>query len=147
MKYKKHFLSILEKIEIQKIEKEIINLKNMFLKQKHNNQQLELLVEYEKEYIKKTYNQLLSGMCIYQWKNYNNFISMLRVIIKDNRDMLKKNQEVIKERLNIWSKSQKKLQFWKNLNFINKTQILNIKRIEEQILNDNYIQLKFFKKG
>ncbi|CAL4326140.1 flagellar export protein FliJ [Buchnera aphidicola] len=147
MKYKKISLSILEEIEIKKIEKEIINIKNMSLKQEDNNKQLKLLIKYEKEYIKQINNRLLSGIGVYQWKNYNNFISILSVIIKDNRNMIQKNKELIKEKLKIWSESQKKLKFWQSLSVINKKQILKFKKTEEQTINDNYVQLKFLKKG
>lgn len=147
MKYKKIFFSTLEKMERKKIEKIIINIKKLGLKKKEQDKQLRVLIEYEKEYIKKINHQLTSGMCMHKWKNYNNFISVLNLVIKDNRIILEENKKLIEEKLRSWFQSQKKIKIWKHLNTIKKKQILKIGKIQEQTLNDHYIQLKFLIKG
>ncbi|AHG60290.1 Flij [Buchnera aphidicola str. USDA (Myzus persicae)] len=147
MKSKKICFLILEKIERKKSEKIIIDIQGMFLKKKENDEQLKLLVEYEKEYITKIKNQLLLGIFVYQWKNYNNFISVLGIIIHNHRIMLEENKKLIEKKMSSWSKSQKKIKIWNHLNSINKKKILKIKKIKEQIINDYHVQLKFSTKG
>ena len=80
MKYKKNIFSILEKIEKKKIQKEIINIKNLYIKKNQNNEQLKLLSDYQKEYIKKINDYLRLGILVYQWKHYNNFVLLLNMI-------------------------------------------------------------------
>ncbi|AEO08442.1 flagellar FliJ protein [Buchnera aphidicola str. Ak (Acyrthosiphon kondoi)] len=147
MKYKNFLFSMLEKIEKKNIEKETINIKNLYSKEKQNSQQLQLLIDYKKEYSTKIQNKMILGVCIHQWKNYNDFISILQIIIKDNINEIEKNKKTIENSLKSWSNSQIKLNIWKYLNAINKKKILKIKKKQEEIMNDNYNQLKFLKKG
>lgn len=90
---------------------------------------------------------MISGVSIQQWQNYNNFISILQVIIKDNINRIKKNQQIIDESVKRWSKNQIQFKIWQHFNIINKKKIFNIKKIQEEIINSNQMQLKFFKKG
>jgi flagellar FliJ protein len=147
MKYKKNIFSILEKIEKKKIQKEIINIKNLYIKKNQNNEQLKLLSDYQKEYIKKINDYLRLGILVYQWKHYNNFVLLLNMIIKDHLNIIEKNQRIIQESLKRWISNEKKIKIWKYLHEINNKNILQAQKIKEQTLHDNYTQLKFFKKG
>ncbi|QCI25310.1 flagellar export protein FliJ [Buchnera aphidicola (Sitobion avenae)] len=147
MIYKKNFFSVLEDIEIKKIEKEIINIKSLYLKKKQNTEQIKLLINYQKEYSKKIYNKMTSGICIHKWKNYNNFIKILETIIEDNVNRIEKNKKIIEDNLKKLSKNQMKQNVWKHLNIKYKKKIFKTKKIQQEIIDDSYIQLKFFKKG
>ncbi|WP_284443262.1 flagellar export protein FliJ [Buchnera aphidicola] len=147
MKYKKFSFSLLEEIEKKKIEKKTINIKNLNLKNKQNNEQLKLLINYQKEYLNKMHKKMISGIGIYEWQNYNDFISILQKIIKENINNIKKNEKIVEESLKSWSKNQIKLKVWKHLNTINKKKILKIKKIREEMINETFFQLNFFKKG
>ncbi|QCI22539.1 flagellar export protein FliJ [Buchnera aphidicola] len=147
MKYKKFSFSLLEEIEKKKIEKDTINIKTLNLKNKKNHEQLKILIDYQKEYINKIQKKMMSGIDIYQWQNYNDFISILQKIIKENINNVKKNEKILEESLKVWSKNQIKLKVWKHLNIINKKEILKMKKIREEIINENFLQLKFLKKG
>jgi len=147
MKYKKVSFSILEEIEKKKIKKETVNIKNLYLKKRQIGEQLKILIHYQKDYIKKIHNKIISGVCVHQWQNYKNFISILESIIKDNINNIEKNNKMIQKSLNQWSKNQIKLKVWKHLNIINEKKILRIKKIQEEIINNDFAQLKFFKKG
>lgn len=147
MKCKNFIFLILEQMEKVNLTKEIIKIKNLHEKQTQDIQQLELLQNYQKEYIKEIYAKIILGVSINHWKNYNNFISILQIVVKDNQDMIEKNQTIIEETLKSYFKNQNKVKVWQNLNIKNKRKILKIKNIQEQILNDNYVQLKFLKKG
>ncbi|QCI17492.1 flagellar export protein FliJ [Buchnera aphidicola (Acyrthosiphon lactucae)] len=147
MKYTKFSFSLLETIEKKKIEEETIKIKNLYLKKQQNSEQLKLLINYQKEYLKKIHDKMMSGVCVHQWKNYNNFISTLQVIIKENINSIEENQRIIKKSLKKWSANKMKLKVWEYLNKINKKQTLKMKKIQEDIINDNCTQLKFLKKG
>ncbi|QCI20820.1 flagellar export protein FliJ [Buchnera aphidicola (Hyperomyzus lactucae)] len=146
MKYKKNLFSILENIEQKKIEKEIINIKNLYMQKKQNNKQLNLLSDYQKEYVKKIDDYLRLGVFVYHWKDYNNFILLLDVIIKDNINIIKKNQRIIQESLQRWFNNEQKLKIWKHLHKKSSKHTLKVIKIKEQAVHDNYTQLKFFKK-
>ncbi|WAI11846.1 MAG: flagellar FliJ family protein [Buchnera aphidicola (Macrosiphum albifrons)] len=147
MKYKKFSFSLLEEIEKKKIEKETINIKNLNLKNKKNNEQLKLLIDYQKEYLNKIHKKMMSGIDICQWQNYNDFISILQKIIKENINTIKKNEKIVKESLKLWSKNQIKLKVWQHLNTINQKKTLKIKKIQEEIINETFCQLHFLKTG
>lgn len=147
MKCKNVTFSILEKIEKVKLKKETIKIKNLYEKRIQDIQQLELLNNYKKEYIKKIHTKIILGVPVTKWKNYNDFISILQIIIRDNKNIIEKNQKIIEENLKNWRKNQNKVKVWQHLNIKNKNKILRIKKIQEQILNDHYFQLKFLKKG
>jgi len=147
MKYKKVSFSIFEEIEKKKIEKETINIKNLYLKKRQIDAQLKILIEYQKDYVKKINNKIILGVCVHQWQNYKNFIFILESIIKDNINSFEKNNTMIQKSLNKWSKNQIQRKIWKHLNIINEKKILRIKKIQEEIINDDFAQLKFLKKG
>ncbi|QIQ41691.1 MAG: flagellar export protein FliJ [Buchnera aphidicola (Microlophium carnosum)] len=147
MTYKKFSFSLLEEIEKKKIDIELINLKQLYLQKEQNSKQLQLLIDYQKEYSKKIHDKMILGICIHQWENYNNFISMLQIIIQDNLNRIEKHKKIIEESLRTWSKNKIKLKVWQHFNIVNKKEILKIRKIQEDIINNNYIQLKFLKKG
>ncbi len=146
MKHKKTLFSILEGIEKKNIEKEIINIKNLNITQKKITQQLTLLMNYKKEYLQVLRTKIASGVSVQEWKNYNDFITVLYKVIQDNEEIVEKNRKKLEESLNIWSKIQIKLKTWQYLNEIDKKKLLRIKKIHEQTLHDNYAQLNIFYK-
>ncbi|QCI15770.1 flagellar export protein FliJ [Buchnera aphidicola] len=147
MKYKKNVFSILKKIQTQKIEKKIIDIKNLYMKREQYNEQQNLLNKYKEEYMFNMNNNLISGMYVYKWNNYNNFILKLNLNIKRNINLIQKNEKKIQENLNSWFLNKKKLKTWEYLYNICNKKMLKIKKIKEHTLYDNYFQLKFFKKG
>lgn len=87
------------------------------------------------------------GIFIYEWSNHNTFISVLQKAIKDNQHIIKNYQTLIKNNLSVWSRNQVELKIWQSLNAKNKSHMLRIKKIQEQINIDECIQLKILKKG
>lgn len=138
----KKIFSILEEIEKTKIVNKTIKIKNLYLKKKEVNDQLKTLMNYNKEYIDKKYQKMKHRFPFYQWKSYNSFIAILTAIIEENKNILLKNQKDIEKILEKWSKNQVKLKKWQYLDALNKKNILKTKKIQEEILNDNQVQLK-----
>ncbi|QCI23644.1 flagellar export protein FliJ [Buchnera aphidicola (Macrosiphoniella sanborni)] len=147
MEYKKKIFSILEKIEQKKIEQNLVNIKRLFLREKEHVDQLNILIDFQKEYLKKMNEKMKLGMSIHSWKNYNNFILLLDKAIQENLYFIENNKKNIQDNIKIWSKHQVKLNTWTSFNRIYKKKISKkIQKIQEQIMSDNFIQLKYFKK-
>ncbi|ANZ22780.1 hypothetical protein ATN01_00380 [Buchnera aphidicola (Diuraphis noxia)] len=147
MKSKKIIFSILEKIEKIKSEKELIKIKYTKEKNKQTIEQLQLLYNYEKEYTKTMYAKVKSGICVNEWKNYNVFISVLKKIINNNENIVQCNKKIIANSLKSWHLNTNRIKLWNNLNLKNKKIMLKIKKYQENKFNNDYIQLKSFKKG
>ncbi|QCI24184.1 flagellar export protein FliJ [Buchnera aphidicola (Muscaphis stroyani)] len=147
MNYKKIPFLILEKIEKKNAEKKMIDMKNVSLNNKQCYQQLELLINYQNEYIKKLFNKTLVGILSYEWNNYKDFIYLLNCIIQDHKTQIKKNEKKMKKKINNYLKNQSKLKVWSLLNFKNKQVILKHKELMDQKLNNELSQLNAFQKG
>ncbi|AYN24431.1 flagellar export protein FliJ [Buchnera aphidicola] len=147
MKYKKNLFSVLENIEKKNIEKDTINIKNLYLQKEKYLKQLTLLTDYRNEYLKKLKTKIESGICLYQWINYNNFIFILHCLIKDNETKIKKNKKIIEENLKKWSKHQIKLKTWNYLYKKQKKAAIKQNLLVEDIIFDEFYQLKNFEKG
>lgn len=139
--------SILEKIEKIKIDKNLIKIKNLHAQQKQSIQQLKLLNNYKKEYINTIKNKILSGIYMYEWKNYNSFILILNKIIKNNEEIINQNKKNIKKYLNQWSKNLDQIKIWQILQNKNQKEILKLKITLEQLSNDHFLQFNLLKKG
>lgn len=146
MRNKNVIFSILEKREKFKLINDIVKIKNLYEKKTKDIQQLKILNNYQSEYIKTIQMKKILGIHINQWKNYNNFISVLQKIIIDNKRMINRNQKIIEENLKKWFIRHNKIKYWKNLNIKNSKKILQIKKIKQQICSDNYAQLESIKK-
>lgn len=146
MKYKKIAFFILEKIEKKKIEKQSINIKNLYLRKKKYSIQLKSLLDYYQEYLNIFFKKIKSGIFIYEWNNYYKFLTALSIIVKQQKEIIKKNSDVIKINLNNWSQSQSRLKIWEYLNLKSKKNTLKRKKIQELIIHDEYYQLKMLKK-
>lgn len=147
MQYKKKSFSILEDIEKKNIEKERINIKNLYLQKEKYLDQLKLLINYRNEYLKKLRHKIELGICLHQWNNYNNFIFILHLLIKDNKREIQKNENFLKENLKKWSTSQIKLKTWNYLTQKYQKEKIRKKLLIEQIVSDEFSQLKTFEKG
>ncbi|CAL4318750.1 Flagellar FliJ protein [Buchnera aphidicola (Protaphis terricola)] len=146
MKYKKTIFSILENIEIKKIEQEKNNIKNLYIQKKKYIKQLNLLMNFKNEYISKLNLKLKEGIYIDQWKIYNNFIFMLFIAIEESNNMIKKYELVIEKNKSQWLKSQSKLKTWNYFNERNKKLIKKYELLKNQILSDELSQLKLLNK-
>lgn len=147
MKYKKKIFSILENLEKKNIEKDIINIKNLYLQKEKFFTQLNLLKDYQKEYLIKLKSKIELGICLYQWRNYNNFILILYFLIKENEQKIKKNQKILEKSLKQHSKNQIKLKTWNYLyTKYKKKEIRKILLVEEMI-SDEFSQLKNLAEG
>ncbi|AAM67641.1 flagellar export protein FliJ [Buchnera aphidicola] len=147
MKYKKKIFSILENLEKKNIEKDIINIKNLYLQKEKYVTQLSLLKDYQNEYLIKLKSKIELGICLYQWRNYNNFIFILYFLIKDNEQKIKKNQKILEKSLKQYSKNQIKLKTWNYLyKKYKKKEIKKILLVEEMI-SDEFSQLKNLAEG
>lgn len=93
------------------------------------------------------HEEIISGIRIHCWTNYQNFIFMLDKIIHENLCFIENYKKIIQENTNNLNKNYINLKTWRYLNAINQKYIFKIKTIEEQRMNDHYAQLKFFKKG
>lgn len=144
MEHKKKIFSILGKIEQRKIEKKTIKIKSLLIREQQNINQLNILTNYQTEYLNKMHEEMKSGISRHSWENYNNFIIFLDKIIQKNIYIIKHNKKIIKENLNSWSQSQRKLNVWKNFYQIYKKKMDKIQTIQSQIMNDTCIQLKYF---
>lgn len=138
MKYKKISFSILEDIEKKNIEKQKINIKSLYLQKEKYVEQLKLLVNYRDEYLNKFQDKIQSGMHIHEWKNYNDFISILYVLVENNKLIIKKNKKKIKESLAKWSKNQIKLKTWNYLNNKYKKDLINKNLLIDQLILDEF---------
>ncbi|WP_295164832.1 flagellar FliJ family protein [uncultured Buchnera sp.] len=147
MRCKKNLFSMLENIEKKNIEKYTINIKNLYLQKEKYVKQLILLTDYKNEYLKKLKSKIELGICLYQLRNYNNFIFMLYFLIKDNEKKIKKYQSIFEESLKKWSKKQIKLKTWNYLHTKHSKKVIKKKLLLEQILADEFSQLKTFEKG
>jgi flagellar biosynthesis chaperone FliJ len=139
--------SLLEKIQQTQLRKIILNIKILHDKRMHDTKQLQVLNNYEKEYIKKIYKEIVFGMCMHKWIHYNDFVIVLRKIIQDNEIFLKKNDNMIENSILNWCNHENQRKIWHILNIKNKKKILKSKKIQARVLNDNDIQLKLLKKG
>ncbi|QCI18641.1 flagellar export protein FliJ [Buchnera aphidicola] len=146
MKNKKNLFFILENIEKQKIKQETINIKNLYIQKKEHIKQLKLLIKFRNEYITKLNIKLKSGISIDCWKVYNNFIFMLYVAIKENNNIVKKHEYIIKKNIDQWLKNHVKLKTWNFLNQKNKILFKNRQILKENIVSDQFSQFEFFKK-
>ncbi|QCI18069.1 flagellar export protein FliJ [Buchnera aphidicola (Aphis nasturtii)] len=110
-------------------------------------QQLKLLINFRNEYIAKLNINLKLGMYTTHWKIYNNFIFMLYIAIEENNNIIKKYENKIKNNIDQWFKNHIKLKTWNYLNQKNKIAFKNSEILKENIINDEFSQFKFFKKG
>ncbi|CAL4318781.1 flagellar export protein FliJ [Buchnera aphidicola] len=138
MKYKKISYSILEDIEKKNIEKHKINIKILYLQREKYIQQLKLLINYRSEYVNRLKNKINSGIYIYEWNNYNDFIFILYLLIENNQLIIKKNKKQVKESLKKWSQNQIKLKTWDYLNNKYKKHLINKKLLREQLTLDEF---------
>ncbi|QIE01833.1 flagellar export protein FliJ [Buchnera aphidicola] len=147
MQDKKNVFSILEKIEKNKYQITMMNIKNIYLQERKNLDQLKILNNYRKEYLKKIHIEMLAGINVNYLINYNNFMRMLDKIIQENICFIENHKKIVNEHLNAIIKSQINLKTWEYLDKICKKNILKRKLRKEQMINDNNIQLQSFQKG
>lgn len=108
---------------------------------------MKLLINFRNEYIAKLNINLKLGMYTTHWKIYNNFIFMLYIAIEENNNIIKKYENKIKNNIDQWFKNHIKLKTWNYLNQKNKIAFKNSEILKENIINDEFSQFKFFKKG
>ncbi|ALD15042.1 hypothetical protein IX46_00400 [Buchnera aphidicola (Aphis glycines)] len=147
MKYKKILFCVLKNIEEKKIKQKAIYIQNLHIQKKKYIEQLKLLINFRNEYITKLNINVNLGMPIYYWRVYKNFISMLYNAVEENNDIIKTYEKKIKKNIDQWLKNHIKLKTW---NYLNQKSIISFQNryiLEEHIINDEFSQLKFFKKG
>ncbi|WP_319016481.1 flagellar export protein FliJ [Buchnera aphidicola] len=104
-------------------------------------------MNFRNEYVTKLNINVKLGMPIYHWKIYKNFIFMLYVAIEENNNIVKKYKTKIKKSINQWFQHHIKLKTWSYLNQKNLISFKKHRILEENIINDEFSQFKFFKKG
>ncbi|WP_343154549.1 flagellar export protein FliJ [Buchnera aphidicola] len=115
-------------------------------KQKHV-EQLKLLLNFQSEYIDQLSIKLKLGISSNQWKIYNNFISILYAIIKENNNIVKTYEQKIEKKINKWFKNHITLKTWNYLNQKNQVKFKKYKILKENIMSDEFSQFKFFQEG
>ncbi|AWH90685.1 flagellar export protein FliJ [Buchnera aphidicola (Melanaphis sacchari)] len=146
MKFKSTLFSLLESVEKKNIEKKVQYINNLYLQKKKSIEQLKLLISYQNEYVAQLKSEFKLGISVNQWKNYNIFISKLRDIISDNKNIIKNYDVMINKNIIEWSRSKMKLNTWNYFIQKNKKKMIRRKFLKENILNHEYAQLKIFKK-
>ncbi|WAI18082.1 flagellar export protein FliJ [Buchnera aphidicola] len=91
--------------------------------------------------------KLKLGISIDHWKIYNNFIFMLYSAVEENNNIIKKYEETIKQNIDQWFINKIKLKTWNYLNQKNKITFKKRRILKENIVNDEFSQFKYIKKG
>lgn len=72
---------------------------------------------------------------------------MLYIAVEENNNVIKQYEKTINKNLDQWFKNHVKLKTWNYLNQKNQIVLKKRKILEENIINDEFSQFKFFEKG
>ncbi|XBC43600.1 MAG: flagellar FliJ family protein [Buchnera aphidicola (Meitanaphis flavogallis)] len=109
-------------------------------------EQIDLLLKYQNEYLVKLNSQITCGIFGFELKNYDFFISsLIKGVRKQKRAMIQYEQQYHKY-FTLWEKHQYKLKMWKTIVLKLLKHDLRMMKLEEQIQTDEYVQKSFLTK-
>ncbi|QCI23110.1 hypothetical protein D9V73_00350 [Buchnera aphidicola (Melaphis rhois)] len=108
--------------------------------------QINLLLKYQNEYLVKLNKKLLYGIVGFKLNNYDYFISSLIHGIEQQKKVIEKYDKQYQTYFVLWQKSQYRLRMWDMISSKLLHHRYQIIQLEEQMHIDECVQKSFFQK-
>jgi flagellar FliJ protein len=108
-------LFMLNNLAQQAVKKANKQLGTVQQSQRHAEQQLTLLLNYQDEYHLKLNNALTDGMTASSWQNYQQFIHMLEQAIDKHKQQLTQCTQKVEQSIAYWKKKRQQLNAYTTL--------------------------------